>query len=549
MPLTPVLALSLAVAAIWLFTIGLSARHQLHMLQLEEYDNLRLARWAGSQHTAAIRPWRWLAFGIAALLVAATLASLSLIAVVLLVLWLVPAILIAIRLRPHPAKKRLAYTQRMRRIIVATLIILFTLSGAVAVLTFIFAHGGNGLATTLLAPALPVVVLLLLDYRLIIAANLVAHPIEQAVQRRYVKNAHARVRQLSPTLIGITGSFGKTTTKEILATILSTRFRTLKTPESWNTLMGLTRTIRERLDEQHEIFVVEMGAYKRGEIAALCDLTGPLHIGILTGINEQHLERFGGIENTIKAKYEIIQAIQPGGLAIFNVDNAYCRRLAEQTAHARVMRVGLGPESGPLDLTARDIAVSPSGTRFTLMAGGSCVPCRTQLLGEHFILNVLMATAAALECGMTLQQIASAVAATPPVPHRLQILPGPDGITTIDDAYSANPDGARAALKILSRMQSGRRILVTPGFVELGDQEVTLNRSLGEQANAACDILVLVGPRRTAPIREGALSSGMDGDRIHVVSSIIAAREFLASIAKPGDTVLFENDLPDNYDE
>ncbi|HTE84905.1 MAG TPA: cyanophycin synthetase, partial [Dehalococcoidia bacterium] len=227
----------------------------------------------------------------------------------------------------------------------------------------------------------------------------------------------------------------------------------------------------------------------------------------------------------------------------------YCRTLAAQTTHARVIRVGLQPENGPLDYTADGISVSTAGTRFTCIAGAQTAQFRTSLLGEHFILNVLAATAAAVECGLTLQQISAAVAAMPPVPHRLQLLASASGITTIDDAYSANPDGARAALHVLSQMNDGRRILVTPGFVELGKRELDFNRELGSLARSACDILVLVGARHTIPIRDGALAAGMDPSAIEVVESIGAARGFLQRISRPGDTILFENDLPDNYDE
>ena len=540
---------SVLIALIWLVPLALLMRRYLHILQLEEYETRRLVRWARSPQAQTIQPWRLLALGLALVLAAASLASLKLLAVLLLAFWLVPAALLLNALRPQPAKKRLVYTARVRRLIAATLVCALVLSALVASVSYLVLQGHSSFAAAILTPVLPVAALLALEVWLVAGGNLLAAPVEAAIRRRYLREARRRIRRLNPKIIGITGSFGKTTTKELLASVLSNRFRTVKTPESWNTPMGLTRAIRERLTDQHEIFVVEMGAYKRGDIATLCDLTGPPRIGILTGINEQHQERMGSIENTIKTKYELIAALQPGGLAIFNADNPYCRRLADQTAHVRVVRVGLDAANGPFDYTAREVSVSPEGTRFSLVAGDALVPFRTRLVGEHFILNVLAATAAAVECGMTLQQIAGAVAAVPPVPHRLQLVPSPAGITTIDDAYSANPDGARAALRVLAGMGDGRRILVTPGFVELGAQEEAFNRDLGRLAHAACDILVLVGPRRTAPIREGALAAGMDAARIEVVRSIADARGFLADIARRGDTILFENDLPDNYDE
>jgi UDP-N-acetylmuramoyl-tripeptide--D-alanyl-D-alanine ligase len=468
---------------------------------------------------------------------------------VLLLVWLLPGAVMTLSFWPQPAKKPLVYTSRVRRLIAATAITALLVIAIVIAITWLVLGSRNPSEARVIAPVAAILALLVFDAWLVGCANRLAEPVETALRRHYVSDAAQRVRRLDPKIVAITGSYGKTTTKELLGTILSSRFPTLKTPESWNTLMGVTRAIRERLTESHEIFVVEMGAYKRGEIAELCRLTGPPSIGILTGINEQHLERFGGIDNTIKAKYELIQAVRPGGLAIFNADNAYCRALADQTTHARVIRVGIDAASGPLDYTAADVSVSSEGTRFTCVAGVQTAAFRTTLLGEHFILNVLAATAAAVECGMTLQQVSAAVASMPPVPHRLQLLPEVAGITTIDDAYSANPDGARAALRVLSQMNGGRRILVTPGFVELGDREREFNWELGRLARGACDILVLVGARHTAPIHDGALDAGMDPSAITVVDSVGAARRFLTEISRPGDTILFENDLPDNYDE
>jgi UDP-N-acetylmuramoyl-tripeptide--D-alanyl-D-alanine ligase len=538
-----------AVGLFWILALALRARHYLHILQLEEYMNRRFLRWAFSERSGWLRDRRWAGVFEGALIALAAVRNLNLLIGVLALAWILSAAWITKEVWPRPAKKPIVYTARLRRLIIATGILAIAIWVAALVAANLLLRPSTAAAHYTLAIAVPITVLLLLDALVVAGGNLLAQPVEAALRRFYLRDARRRVRRLNPKIVAITGSYGKTTTKELVASILSTRFSTVKTPESWNTLMGVTRAIRERLTEQHEIFVVEMGAYHRGEIAQLCDLSGPPDIGILTGINEQHLERFGGIENTTKAKYELIQAVKPGGVGIFNVDNERVRRLADQTSHVRVLRVGLEPESAPLDYTAEDVSVSPEGTRFTCVAGGQRAQFRTRLLGEHFILNVLCAAAAAVECGMTLQQIAAAVAAMPPVPHRLQLVPSAAGITTIDDAYSANPDGARAALRVLGQMNGGRRILVTPGFVELGDREAEFNHELGTLARSACDILVLVGARHTAPIREGAVDAGMDESQIEVVGSVSAARGFLAGVARPGDTILFENDLPDNYDE
>jgi UDP-N-acetylmuramoyl-tripeptide--D-alanyl-D-alanine ligase len=544
-----VLVFHVVVALIWSLPLALDVRRSLHILQLEEYSNRRFLRWAATRGADGARLFAWLGVLLAATITFVAFSGQRQIVAVLDILWLIPAAAMAASLRPQPAKKPLVYTARIRRLIAGIAGAAIVLAAVVAALwNAAFAHHGS-LTTGVGAASGAVAILLLTRTLLVVGGNLLTWPLEEQLRRRYLGDARRRVRRLDPTIIGITGSYGKTTTKELLAAMLRTRFTVANTPESWNTLMGVTRTIRDRLHERDEIFVVEMGAYKRGEIAALCRLTGPPRIGILTGINEQHLERFGGIQNTIRAKYELIEAVQPGGLAVFNAENAYCRDLASRTEHARVVRVGLEPEHGPFEYWAEDVAISRDGTRFTVRHGVDAVPFRTNLLGEHFIINILAATAAAEECGMSLQQVAAAVAAIPPVPHRLQLIPSSSGITTIDDAYSANPDGARAALRVLSQMNGGRRFLVTPGFVELGEREDALNRDLGSLAASSCDILVLVGPRRTQPIREGAVAAGMDAAQIEVVQSVADAHTFLGRMTVAGDTILFENDLPDNYDE
>jgi len=544
-----VLLLSLIVAILWLLPLGLDVRRSLHMLQLEEYSNRRFLRWAAARDPDRARVWGWLGAFVAVSAAAAALSGQLGLTAALDVVWLVLAGAMARALRPHSAKKPLVYTSRIRRLVVAIAAETLAIAAVIAVLALAAFEHRDAFGALIAAITAPVAVLLLTRTLLVAGGNVLSWPVEERLRQRYMRDARRRVRRLDPKIIGITGSYGKTTTKELLAGVLKTKFEVANTPESWNTLMGVTRTIRERLRESDEIFVVEMGAYRRGEIAALCRLTGPPRIGVLTGINEQHLERFGGIQNTIRAKYELIQAVQPGGLAVFNAENAYCRELAARTTHARIARVGVDPQHGPYELWAEDVSVSREGTRFTLRHGSDAVPFRTRLLGEHFIINVLSAAAVAVECGMSLQQVAAAVAAMPPVAHRLQLMPSSSGITTIDDAYSANPDGARAALRVLQQMNGGRRFLVTPGFVELGDRESELNRDLGSLAASSCDILVLVGPRRTLPIREGALSAGMDAARIEVVQNVAEAHKYLGRTTVSGDTILFENDLPDNYDE
>jgi UDP-N-acetylmuramoyl-tripeptide--D-alanyl-D-alanine ligase len=292
-----------------------------------------------------------------------------------------------------------------------------------------------------------------------------------------------------------------------------------------------------------------MGAYRPGEIRSLCRLVGP-RLGILTAVGPMHLERFKTIENVARTKYELIESLPPGGLAIFNADNPFCRDLAEKAKQTPDLRVHTYAIDHPeATVTAEDLSVDVQGTRFTARANGETAPFQTSLLGRHNVSNILAATVAALECGLSLEEIRAAVATLEPVPHRLQLLRGAGGVTVIDDAFNSNPIGARNALEVLAAFNGGQKILVTPGMIELGEREAEENRQLGTLAAEVCDAVILVGPLRTAPIRKGLEAAGYPAAKVTTVRNLAEATNRLQEITRPGDTVLFENDLPDTYDE
>jgi UDP-N-acetylmuramoyl-tripeptide--D-alanyl-D-alanine ligase len=245
----------------------------------------------------------------------------------------------------------------------------------------------------------------------------------------------------------------------------------------------------------------------------------------------------------------VIQALPANGLAVFNADNAGCRTLAAQTRHVPIRTYGLEAADGPPDVTAADIRTSTRGTEFTVRAAGHGeARFRSPMLGRHNVANVLAATAVALELGLTLDEIAAAAERLEPVPHRLQLIPGSGGVTVIDDAYNSNPAGARAALAVLSEFP-GRKVLVTPGMVELGALEAERHAEFGRDAAAVCDYVILVGRQRTAAIAAGAQAAGFPPDRLFVVPDLKEATAQLGRLVAAGDVVLFENDLPDQYDE
>lgn len=430
--------------------------------------------------------------------------------------------------RQTKEKKPFAYTPRMKRLV-----------GASALIALIAAF-------LLSMTGVPAYLLIALAPWLPIAAASVMQPWENHVNMGFFRDAQATLAARPDLIkIGITGSFGKTSTKFILATILSEKYCVLATPASFNTPMGLTRVIRERLEPRHEVFIAEMGARHKGDISELVELVHPQY-GLLTSVGAQHLETFGDMETIARTKYELIDGIeQEGGSAFFVADGGIVDSLY---AKARCEKTLVCAEGEPDGCWAKDIISGPSGSSFTLVMGGREIAVTTALLGMHNIKNICIACACAAKLGLSNVQIVRGVAKLKPVEHRLQLLPSAGGIAVIDDAFNANPVGAKEALRVLGTFP-GRRIVVTPGFVEEGGMEETMNRELGGQIAQNCDIAILIGKKHAGPIARGAMENGMPEHAVHLVASLEEAQAVLGKIGMKGDTVLFENDLPDNYNE
>jgi UDP-N-acetylmuramoyl-tripeptide--D-alanyl-D-alanine ligase len=431
------------------------------------------------------------------------------------------------------ARKPLVLTARASRLAAGQALI----SAAVGLLAARW-RGGSGLLVALPLAALGAPLLTA-------AGNLLLFPAEAAFRRYYLRDAAAKLRRLAPTVVAVAGSYGKTSTKEFLATILSERFEVLKPPGSYNTPLGLARVIREQLTPRHEVLVAELGDWVPGDIAFLCKLLAP-RVGVLVNIGPEHLERFKSIERIEASKAELLAALPTDGIAIVNHDDPRVRRLALQAWAGRVIRFG-HTEAGA-EVQARDIRTTRNGLEFTVEADGhGSVRFSVSLLGRHNVENLLAAVATALALGLTLEETARAAQRIQPVEHRLQPIAGAGGVLIVDDAYNSNPSGAAAALEVLSELPGGQKILVTPGMIELGALEYEANRSFGGQAAAVCDAVILVGHERSAPLLDGLRTAGFRMDRVQVVRDLAEATTHLGTLVKAGDVVLFENDLPDTY--
>lgn len=438
----------------------------------------------------------------------------------------------AVENRNKPQKKPLVYTPRVKRMF-ATLIILSALSFSLSVY-FLTTERKNlsFMVTGLFAALSPLSVIL---------ANAINKPIEKCVNLYYLGDAK-RMLKMMPELetIGITGSYGKTSVKFYLYTILRAWTDTLVTPSSFNTPMGIVITVRKSLKAVHKIFLCEMGAKWVGDIKELCDIVHPKH-GIITALGEQHLESFGSKENIIKTKYELADSLPSDGRLYINLDNETIRKNLPSRPY-----ISYGT-TADCDYFAFDEKISSTGTAFSIKApDGAVYDFDTKLLGHHNVVNITGAVAAANGFGMPMSEMKRYVRRIDAVPHRMQIVNKGD-VTIIDDAFNSNPAGCRAALSALKQMD-GTRILVTPGMVELGAEEYSLNKEFGAFAADCCDFIVLIGKKQTLPIKEGIESKSFPSSNLLVFEEFTEAMKTLYAMkTDKKKIILLENDLPDNY--
>lgn len=378
---------------------------------------------------------------------------------------------------------------------------------------------------------------------LAIAALYILKPVEKHINQGFINDA-ARILASMPELkvIGITGSYGKTSTKHYLHRILQEKYAVCMTPGSFNTTLGVVRTVREYLKPFDQVFICEMGAKQPGDIKEICDLVHP-SIGIVTAVGPQHLESFKTIENVQRTKFELIDALPKDGLAVVNDDFEYVAN--RQVANVATVRYGIKarPE---VQFAVGEIRYSATGTDFTILCpDGGELTLHTRLVGECNVSNLTAAVIVALHLGVDRRHIAYAVEQIEQVEHRLSVKRTPGGITIIDDAFNSNPTGSAMALDVLASMKGGRRIVITPGMIELGDEQEALNAAFGERIARSADVAIVVGQYNREAILAGI--GDAEGIEVKAVDTFAQAQDYLQQIAGSGDTVLYENDLPDTF--
>ncbi len=497
-----------------------------HMLQLNSYRIARYWRW----HQNALRYYIRLS---ELVLILVLFIGFYINGVLFFLMWCVSFAVLFMSLPKQTEKKKLVFTARVIRLLVTIAIVTIGSVGCTILFTKI--------AFELMY------VFALFPVLIIVLAVLINHPIESMINQYYISDAKKKIKlHKELKVVGITGSFGKTSVKHFLTTLLSHDYNVLMTPESFNTPLGNTKTIRNMLQPIHEIFISEMGAKQNGDIKEICEIVNPKY-GVITAIGEQHLETFKSLDHIITTKFELIQSLPEDGIAFLNLDDKHIAdHLKKLNLQCKVITYGINNDDA--DYQIFNIKVSRSGSTFNVRTrAGETQAFDTILLGEHNIYNVTASIAVANEFGIPLSKISSYVRLIMPVKHRLELIRN-GNITILDDSFNSNPVGSKMALTVLSQMPE-KKILITPGMVELGEKEYEYNYAFAEAAAEVCDNIILVGIKQTKPMQDALNNIGFEKIKLHIAKNLQEALRILPKFIEGESMVLIENDLPDTYNE
>ena len=525
-----------------LFAVFFKTKRSLHMLQQNLYnENNRYLKWI-FKNLRQFLDWDILLV-IITLFGTLLFYDLEVISILGVVGLIIIAYLIGFcwikRIKNDQNKKPLVVTARIKRLIFTILILYFI---PLSLMSYY-------IVDTYFVWQMLVVLTFMIYFNVFVVfiANIINFPIERLVYFHYKSKAQRKLKNMSNLkIIGITGSYGKTSSKNILSDILNIKYNALPTPRNLNTFNGLIMTVNNHMDKFTDIFIAEMGAYVKGEIRGLCKLIKPKY-GVLTTIGTAHLESFGSEENIISGKFELIESLPSDGFAVLNGDDP---KQVNYELKNKVKTIWIGIDNKDVDVGAANIRCSSNGTSFDVVFKDSDkkYEFETKLLGNHNVYNILAGIACGVEFGIDIDDLIKAVKSVKPVEHRLE-LKRLGNFYQIDDAYNSNPVGAANACKVLG-MMPGIKVVVTPGMIELGAKEKEYNKKFGEQIAEVADYAVLIGEKRTVPIKEGLLDKGFDKDKIIVFNDVRDAYPFIGALTGKKDVyALFENDLPDTYNE
>jgi len=437
-------------------------------------------------------------------------------------------ILTAILNREKNSKIPLKYTNRVKRM-------LFTVCIMYIIMLLFLIIGHNFLYFAVLE-----IICMITPYMLLLS-NTINKPVEKHINDGFINDAKRKINSMNNlTVIGVTGSYGKTSVKHILGKLLSKDYNVLITPGNYNTTLGVVITIREHLSPIHDIFVCEMGAKSLGEIKEICDIVNPRY-GIITSIGMQHLETFLSLDNIITTKFELAEALPDSGTVFLNYDNEYI-----VNHHINKNTISYAVDNKNSNFVPYDLQVDENGSSFKLNIDNTPALFKTKVIGKHNVLNITGCIAVAHELGVDTSTLIQRVAQLEQVEHRQQIIKKDFGLI-IDDAYNSNPSGAKSALDTLS-MFDMTKIVVTPGMIELGDKQYELNKEFGKQIADVADYIILVGKKQTLPIQDGIKEKNYDEKNLFIEESMQKALSLAYTLKTDKQkAILIENDLPDNY--
>lgn len=520
------LIISLLIISIFIFAIKRQLTY-LHMFQQQEYYNYRFLNWIIANKAIDQR----LSLVIILLILISNICK---IANNYLLISIASSLLIAGYLENNPlktAKKKLVLTSRAKRIYIISLIVNLIIN------ILLFNNLDKYYINIILALQLTPLYLIL--------ANLLLIPVEKHIQQSFWQEAKQQLNANKPFIIGITGSFGKTSVKHFLGHILQYTNHTLITPGSVNTTMGIARIIRERLNAAIRYFIVEMGAYGVGSIKDICNLTTP-DLGIIITIGNAHYERFKNLETVARAKFELAEAT-------INKNAKAKIIISEQVLNTEYAKTFVDAHKDNFEILKNqeiaNVTQLKDGLKIILNWQNNNYALQVPVFGIHHANNIALAFIAAVTIGVPVNIIINALKTMPQIAHRLEVIKK-DYCTLIDDAYNANPIGFKSALELLNFLNEppGRRILVTPGLIELGTSHHEEHFKLGQTAANYADITLVVKPQRIPSFVEGFKKVQNSAQQIIAVKSFAQAKEWLDLNCQFKDTILLANDLPDLYE-
>lgn len=503
-------------------------RHGLHILQLENYYLDRYFGWIKRciKKVLNIRNIVVLVIATAFIVASHFMKNLTITALIIEIFAL---LYIIFSLKKQKEKKAFVVTARIKRVYTTYLILFSILVVCANIFNYKF--------------VLPVAnICAIFAYMFVYVVTVINSPVEKSIRNGFCKKAKNKLNEIPGLkVVGVTGSYGKTSTKYVVNTILSQKYNTLMTPESYNTPMGVVRTINEKLTCMHQLFVCEMGAKYVGDIKEITDIVNPTY-GLVTAIGPQHLDTFKSLDNVRKTKLELVESLPDDGIAFVNWEDENIRN---SKITKKVVKYGLSKEA---DYYATNIDITERGSSFdVVIPGKESIKIKTRLLGNLNILNIVGAVAIADKLGLTPDEIKMGAKYIRPVPHRLELKQNKNGSIIIDDAYNSNIKGAKMALEVLKSFEHKKRILITPGIVELGDKQSEINQEFGRKAAESCDFIILVGAAQAVPIYNGIKEKHYPESKVFIAKNLQEALSKMNEILTKDSVVLLENDLPDNY--